>query len=341
MKNISIFIITCFTSLFSYATVITVNNNTNSPGQYTSLQTAVNAAANGDSIYVHGSATSYGSVVVKKRLTLLGTGSNPNKTNKLVSQISNIQLDTTANTSGASGTKIIGFTLTSIYGYGGAGGTKNITIGRNYFASGGTKIVITGKDWTIENNIIEPSLINVNNNANTIIRNNIFDGSNILSSSQPTVVIANNIFLGNSPFTAMSLVSNALIANNIFSGSSPKETGVNNNVFNNNITYQTVYDTIPFGTNTGTGNLVATDPQYTNVPSNTFSYNYDFSLKSTSLGKNAGTDSTDIGVFGGARPFVDMTGAPAIPQLKSISILNPVIPVGDSLRVIIKANKQN
>ncbi len=77
-----------------------------------------------------------------------------------------------------------------------------------------------------------------------------------------------------------------------------------------------------------------------NVASNSFSYAYDFSLQATSPGKNAGTDGTDIGIYGGAKPFVDMTGSPAIPQMKSIQILNPVIPAGDSLRVIIKANKQ-
>ena len=341
MKQISILSALFGISLFASATVITVNNNTNSPGQYTNLQTAINAAAIGDTIYVHGSAATYGSVVIKKRITLIGTGSKPNKVNKLVSQINNIQLDTVNNVSGGSGTRIIGFTLNSVIGYGATGGTKNILIARNYFISGGTKVVITGLGWKMENNIIESGVVNLNNNSNTVVQNNIFSSSNLLSSNQATVVISNNIFLAYPPFTAIYLVSNALIANNIFMGSSPKETGVANNTFSNNITYQTAYDTIPFGTNIGSGNLVAKDPKFKNVAANNFSYAYDFALDTISPGLNAGTDGKDIGVYGGAKPFVDLTGAPAIPQIKSLSILNPIIPAGDSLRIVIKANKQN
>lgn len=342
MKNIATLIISCSFSLLASATVLTVNNSSTSPGQYTSLQTAINAASAGDTLYVHGSSTSYGNVNVKKQLTFIGTGHNPNKTNPLVAQIGNMQLDTLANTSGASGTRIIGFSIAAVFGYNmNNGGSKNILIRRNYFTAGSTKITVTGKNWIIENNIIEHDLININNNTNTIIRNNIFDNSSIQLSNQPTVLISNNVFLGGIPFTALNLVSNALVVNNIFSGTAPEGTNADNNVFNNNITYKTIDDTIPSGTNTGNGNFIAMDPLFTNVPANTFSYSYDFSLSATSPGKNAGTDATDVGIFGGVTPFVDMTGAPAIPQMKSISILNPVIPAGDSLRVVIKANKQN
>lgn len=341
MKKISLLLISSCSFFISDANVLTVSNNPNSPGQYMNLQTAVDSALADDSIYVHGSATSYGSVTINKPLSLFGTGHNPNKANILVSTLGNILFDSVAATTGASGTKIIGFKLNRITGYGGSGGTKNILIQRNYFSSGGTKITITGSGWIIQNNIFYPSSINVNNNANSIIRNNIFSGAYLATSNQSTVVVTNNIFFGTSPATAFTTVSNALIANNIFSGSSPKGSNISGNVFSNNITYQTSYDTIPFGTNTGSGNFVAQNPQFTNVISNAFNYSYDFSLLATSPGKNAGTDGTDVGIYGGPVPFIDMTGSPAIPQVKSVLILNPVIPVGDSLQVIIKAKKQN
>ncbi|MBI4930828.1 MAG: hypothetical protein HY841_08710 [Bacteroidetes bacterium] len=341
MKKISTLTVACALAFFSKAGVLTVNNNSNSPGQYTSLQTAIDSASAGDSIYVHGSATSYSNVSIKKQLTLLGTGHNPNKTNNLISEIGIILLDTINGISGASGTKIIGFKLNRVSGFGGSGGTKNIFVSRNYFISGGSKIIITGKGWTIENNIINSSSVTVSNNSNVIIRNNIFNNASIVTSNQPSVLIANNIFFGTSPLTCFTTLSNALIANNIFSGSSPKGANVNTNTFNNNITYQTAYDTIPFGTNSGSGNILAQNPLYTNVASTSFSYSYDFSLQATSPGKNAGTDGTDLGIYGGAMPFVDMTGSPAIPQMKLVSILNPMIPAGDSLHVIIKAKKQN
>jgi len=321
------------------AKVITVSNAPNSPGQYTSLQTAIDSANAGDTIYVHGSSTSYGNVTIEKRIILLGTGHNPSKTNPLVSEIGNIQLDTISGVSGASGTKIAGFKLNRVSGYAGVGGTKNIIIQRNYFISSGTKISITGAGWAIENNIISSSTVNANNHSTIVFRNNIFNSSYISTSNQSTVLVVNNIFLGST--SALSTVSNALIANNIFSGSTPNGMNVNANTFSNNITYQTTSDIIPIGTNTGSGNFVAQNPQFMNVPTNSFNYSYDFSLDTISPGINAGTDGTDIGAYGGSMPFVDMTGSPAIPQMKFVTILNPVIPVGDSLNIIIKAKKQN
>ncbi len=339
MKNISILSIACSLSLFASAKVITVNNNTISPGQYSSLQQAIDSASAGDTIHVHGSNTSYGNVTVKKRLVFFGTGHMPNKTNTLVSEVGTVQLDTLAGVSGASGTLISGFKIKDIKGYAGSGGTKNVTISRNYFTSGSAKVTITGKGWTVQNNIIFATSVIVNNHPNTILRNNIFSNSYIITSNQPTVLITNNDFLGGG--NALSAVSNALIANNIFSCSTPNGPNVDNNTFSNNITYQTTNNTVPAGTNTGNGNFSGQDPQFTNVPVNSFSYSYDFTLTATSPGKNAGTDATDIGVYGGLSPFPDMTGSPAIPQVKTLTIVNPVISVGDTLQVIIKAKKQN
>ena len=342
MKNISSLLFICLVTIASKATVITVSNAPNSPGQYMNLQTAINAAAVGDTIYVHGSSASYGNINIKKRLTLIGTGHNPAKSNPVVAQIGILQLDTLSSASGASGTKVIGFKLNQLLGYAGTGGTRNVWVARNYFtASTSVKINVTNSGWTIENNIINQNSVVVNNKANTVIRNNIFNASVISSSNQNTVVIANNIFLTTTASSAFTNVSNALIANNIFSGATPHGTNVNANTFDNNITYQTANDSIPYGTNTGNGNFVSQNPMYVNVPSYSFNYSYNYSLDTLSAGHNAGTDGTDIGAYGGARPFPDLTGSPAIPQIKNLMILNPMIPVGDSLRVVIKAKKQN
>src|SRR5579864_1459109 len=59
------------------AHVITVSNNAVNAGKYTNLQTAVNAASSGDTIYVSGSPTSYGAITISTpRLTLIGAGYN-------------------------------------------------------------------------------------------------------------------------------------------------------------------------------------------------------------------------------------------------------------------------
>src|SRR5690348_8515351 len=87
----------------TYATVITVDNNANSPGQYSSLQSAINAASAGDTLYVSGSTSSYGNFTLNKRLTLIGTGYNPIKQIPMVSSLGTMTFDSVLSVSGASG----------------------------------------------------------------------------------------------------------------------------------------------------------------------------------------------------------------------------------------------
>ena len=59
--------------------VLTVSNNTNSPGQYIDLQVACDAASDYDTIYIHASEKAYDAVNVKKPLVLIGEGALPNQ----------------------------------------------------------------------------------------------------------------------------------------------------------------------------------------------------------------------------------------------------------------------
>jgi hypothetical protein len=61
-------------ALNSQATTWTVSNNPNSPGQFTSLQAAINNADFYDTIMVAGSATSYGNITINKPLCWLEQG---------------------------------------------------------------------------------------------------------------------------------------------------------------------------------------------------------------------------------------------------------------------------
>lgn len=62
-------------SATTFATVRTVSNNAGTVAQYTTIQAAVNAAVNGDTIYLHGSTVPYvGFTVTDKRLVVIGPG---------------------------------------------------------------------------------------------------------------------------------------------------------------------------------------------------------------------------------------------------------------------------
>src|SRR5215211_3890231 len=61
-----------------HATVRTVSNQPGLVAQYTTIQAAVNASANGDTVYVQGSNIQYaGFTITDKRLTVIGPGWSP------------------------------------------------------------------------------------------------------------------------------------------------------------------------------------------------------------------------------------------------------------------------
>src|ERR1044072_844632 len=79
MKRTLLLALLVLSAIGSYATVRNVNNlptaPVNTPYTYASLQTAVDSANDGDSLYVHGTNTDYGVITItNKTLTLIGAG---------------------------------------------------------------------------------------------------------------------------------------------------------------------------------------------------------------------------------------------------------------------------
>ena len=187
----------------------------------------------------------------------------------------------------------------------------------------------------------------IGNATNMVFRNNIF--TNLVSSSdQPTVLFTNNLFLSFvSNGNVFTNVSHAIFLNNIFyQGRSPL--GCSSSTFNNNITFQTPNDTLPYGDNIGANNQIGVDPQFANVQGGPFDLAYDYRLQPGSPAINAGSDGTDIGIYGGPAPFPAggvapyLTSAPPrIPQIMELNLLNPTIFQGDSLTIQVRARKQN
>jgi len=132
-----------------------------------------------------------------------------------------------------------------------------------------------------------------------------------------------------------------IVENNIFYGAEPQ--GGTGCVFSKNLTYMCVNNTIPGTGNLGSGNKVNQNPQFVNYPvaGGAFSFSYNFQLQPTSPGKNAGTDGTDIGIYGGMMPY--LVGAnPYVPQMMETTLPSgSSVPSGGTLNVHFKAGKQN
>ena len=359
-KNIFFTLSAIFVALFLFSAsafvsgkVITVCNNSISAGQYTSLASAITAANAGDTLYVMGSPYDYGSstIYISKRITLIGAGYNPVGTQfGFGTQVSYIQLQVSGS-SNAAGTKIMGISSNSITGNDTS--ERNVTISRCFVSN---QILIAGTNWLIENNIAQNIYFNngdytsgySNYPVSAIISNN-FVISSIAPSYQyggyingANILINHNIIEGNVYDFYYTVISN----NIFFHGDQSAAYNVAYNTYTDNITVYSSKDSIPQGSNTGTGNIYNPAVLFVNGPSSAQGWsallNYNWALLSSSPGHNAASDGTDIGIYGGSTPVVNLiTGTTTLPQLTSLNVNNSVTPVGGKLNINFKARTQN
>ena len=347
--NFTLLFIVAF--LTSHATQWTVSNRTDlpqNPGQFTTIQAAINAASAGDTILVAGSNTNYASVTISKKVILIGTGYDPDKENKLVSTINGITL----NSSSTSGSVIMGFALNGAVNFLTGSIYSNITIRRCFFLNNGIIANDSTINMVIAENVFwlticcgnEISYGTSRSSSNLLITNNIFGFSangnnnciNNNGGNAGTVSITHNLFIvgdNQTPLvssnwrSAFGTLFYSVVSNNIFYNVNPITTSGSNNTFNNNLSFAgNPMTAMPPSGNVGSGNINYEDPQFISIFNNTSDGWIDFyldnlRLQSTSPAKNAGTDGTDIGPTGGLYPIYRstnryLTGEPPIPEVK-------------------------
>ena len=273
--------------------------------------------------------------------------------------MSSITLLRDAGLSDASGSVITGFKVNSQINvpYGSLL-VSNIRLFRNMFYIIDTGYLTGSSNWTIYNNIIFGILDGQNKSNNIIIQNNIFGNTNagISGFNQPSVVIDHNLFINGNAFRDLRY---AVITNNIITsslGTQVMSGNVTQNTFNNNLSMSTnISPNAPTNSfltgNTGAGNQVGVDPLFTSVTDfNNYNNTFNYRLQAGSPGKNAGTDATDLGIYGGVYPFpsggapgsgFDTSASPPIPQITSMNIQNASVVPGTLLKVTVQANVNN
>ncbi|MFC2111527.1 hypothetical protein ACFLQ5_03660, partial [Bacteroidota bacterium] len=284
-------------------------------------------------IYVQGSSIVYPDFHIKKRLHIIGVGIKPtsNYLYGYPSTVDRVYFDTINYISGASGSIIEGMSITRIYAY---TGCKNIIIRRNKL---GYSISLTNIVNLLFHNNIAQSLA-ISGSTNVLIMNNIFYGS--ISTGSTTTIISNNIFINTGAFSGC---ANSTITNNIFYYSAV--TGATFSNFSNNIGYG-ISTNVLQGSNSGSGNFSA-DPKFVyKYTGNAYSDLDNYHLQSISPCKNAGTDGTDIGIFGGQYPFPESALlnyphliTPMIPVMQELIIQNASVPANGTLNFSVKAYK--
>lgn len=313
------------------ATVWTVSNEPGYPAQFTDVQAAHDAAQAGDTLYVTASATAYSQLHIDRMITVIGGGYDQGGPTTIIAMI--------YLTPGSDGSKIMSLYAPISLTMG--GDNSNILIERVNGQIYGNQAGFTVNGLVVKHCVLstvqlEPTWTNV------LITNNLISGQ-VSGSYSPSVLISNNVFastIGNYFFYDMGY---ALLSNNIFYGS-PIASAVSNCTFSNNLSYQTTDDNLPptAGNNVGSGNLVGVDPLFVNVPDAQGAWSYDYHLQASSPGHNAGTDGTDIGLYGGSAPLnVPFGGTPRLPQVTQFDLLNSTIGQGGTINVQVQGAKHD
>jgi len=312
-----------------------------SPPVYKTLTEAVDAAAAEDIIQVMPSAQSYGEITLSKQVTLMGVGFNPDKA--LPDVLSTVDQITLA--SGASSVRLSGLVVESVYYSSNLSGVlvDHCLLGRFREATTSTSdsthsnVVISNCVFYQTKNQTNDFMLTIPGaSSNVTVKNNAFFFkyiSNETGIRLDGALFANNLLAAGASvsFRATNRFYSCEVSNNIFFGD--MGTTSENTTYKNNIISSNSNNPIK-DTNTGSNNLMITTPLFENFTStNEYDRSSDFRLKSDSPGKNAGTDGTDIGVYGGSTPFVS-TGV-SLPIVQQISA--PLqIPAGSNLDVEVK-----
>jgi hypothetical protein len=335
------------------ATVWRVNNRPNADADYTTIQAAHNGATSGDTLYIEGSTTSYGTLTCTKQLHIIGAGDflNDNSETQAYKEVSNVS--TITFNAGSENSIVEGVRILNTYVL---INTSDITIRRNRFYTYtnnpttyyGIRISANSSNVLIENNwiyIVGYYSWTTNygiqstgaNLSNLTIRNNYIythkSNSPSYSIYLSATVLADNV----------AIYQNVINTNNNASILNAQQTQFYNNImiagtftpdgsyYNNNIGNST-----QFGTSNGNQENV---DMATVFVDHTSGIDSDLQLATGSPAIGAGWAGEDCGIYGGSYPY-HISLFPAIPAIWEVTLNNygsDVVPIN----VNIKAKAHN
>lgn len=300
---------------------------------YTDIKKALAAAQDDDFIYLPAGTFNVDSVIIQKRVNVVGTGIYPDSTKATGKTVINGKVYLKVGRDGGS-LQGIEFTNSSSIGWIAINGSGNFTISKTMFN------YITDLDITAAGTItIKECVINgYLNNAYSSSGNLIYNVTNSIIHDNAYVtyysLYDNCIFLS---FTTIAGSYNEYrncifhVAGNIGTNqpnrffNSHIENGTSDNAFNNAaLDLNTTYDATASSTFSGGA-----------CPS-TFNYTFDYHLKSGSAAIGSGTDGTDKGIYGSMYPY---NPNPYNPHIYSKSIA-PTTNAQGQLQINVKVKAQ-
>lgn len=354
------------------AAILTVSNFGGSPAMYSSLSVAVAAAAIDDTLLIHASATPYifdNNNNFNKRLTVIGSGWNGLGT-KIRGALDACCGNRVPFNAGAEGSIFRGIEFVSVTDIGASQlifdycrfnpeMENSASIRTNIAAGCGScgGLLYNAQDIVFQNCYINNFLEDINNDTNLLFQNCIFQDTYPTQNFSSTIRIGNNeslaavnpiVFDHNIFLTHVHIdFSNAIFNNNIFaelasaatsSGSGPNAFGngnfCHNCQFNNNLTFCASCELNSIVGATFNNNLENQEIPFVNA-NNNFTL-ADFNLIVSSLGNNYAIDGTDVGVHGGAAPFIAESNYGStlleMPVVNTFTLFNNILQQGDNLQ---------
>lgn len=343
-------------SVYTHATIRTVSNTPSTLAQFNTIQAAINASSSGDSIYVHGSPNDYAAfTITDKQLVIIGPGWSPNKNLALIAAV----LGCTINGAGSSGTEMQGLVFNGQLTINSTPAPNNLRFIRNQFQPVFLLLqanAITYSGYLFEGNFFNsPAMIGSASNTyqNFIFQNNVITGGTGSGfhnfSNSVNVLFNHNLWYGPSSGSGDCFGGNCrflTITNNIFVRRNAA-TSNSSSVFNNNITFNAVNNT-PWASNSNVdagGNVANQDPQMVaqvSVNAGTANPLLDFTI-AAGPANNSGSDGKDMGLLYDAIGSLNwaISRGSRLPFIFSMNIINPTIPAGGTLNVVVEARKNN
>jgi hypothetical protein len=343
-----------FSSITIFATVRTVSNNPSTLAQFSSIQAAIDASSNGDTVYVHGSPVVYPTFIVDgKAVVIIGPGWAPDKNLPLTAQV----LGATIKGLSGSGTEFNGLVFTSTVRFeDGSGGTNNIRMIRNEFKAS-VAYGSSGGSVSYVNHLYEGCYFNSmsifpNSGgrifSNFLFLNNIFRNFTMNTISQTSnFLFDHNVFYSATPLNAFSNCRFLMFRNNIFNKVNADGVAGSSFTFTNNITNSATNNT-PWNSN---GNIDAGENVANQNPQMVDQASVDSGTDNPLLNltiaagpaNNSALDGKDMGLLfdavGGAN-WSNSRNA-RLPRIFKMNITTPVIAPGGTISVTVDANKSN
>ena len=346
----------------TFATVHTVSNNPATLAQFNNINTAVTAAANGDTIYIHGSPTAYLAFTqTNKQLTFIGPGFTPDKNSSFAALVPGCTI------TGAlcANSEYQGITFTSTISINSAK-PDNLRFIRNNFSNLSISINqsgVTYSGYLFEGNLFDNSSAEASTSStyqNFLFQNNYFyesgccrDGNIGGFFNSINVLFDHNLWFGPGGGVRNAFSNSCrflTITNNIFvrrNGSSNNS----NSVFNNNITFYPAGSVNPGapwtlnGNTNGGGNQDNLDPQMAaqaSVNAGTNNGVADYTI-AAGPANNTGSDGKDMGLLydvTGSLNFANSRNS-RLPRIFSMNVITPTVAPGANVTINVDARISN